>query len=305
MNPVFRRSIVVALALGLIVFFAQRLLNNQFFPRLNEPPPSESKLRSLLKNKEEDLSKNPNDLESLVDRGVVYYWMGPDHYADALNSLNAARKGGAFDERIFYYSGVLYENISLFEEAQRQYERFLNHEPDDHEIRLRLARLLFRMDKWDESISRYLSMIEENGKDLTSIVNCGLAYQKKAELIQSKKAKLAPEEASEVGKLEDQAVIYLERARSLSAELPEGVMFTLSKLYYRKKDWQKATQTAETEVQRDSNAPALLEILAVGYENLNQNEKALDFYVKLSAAAPKNSTAKNKIKNLKKLLKIK
>lgn len=305
MNSVLRRSLVVVLALGFIIFLVQRRANHRFFPRLNDDAPSASKLESLLKDKEEDISKNPNDLKSLVDRGVVYYWMGPAHYADALNSLNAARKGGAFDERIFYYSGVLYENISLFEEAQKQYERFLNHVPDDREIRLRLARLLFRMGKWEESIARYQALVEENGKDFTSVINCGLAYQKISEGLQSKAAKPSPEDAAKIRELEDQAIVYLERATALGANLPDGVGFTLAKLYYRKKEWQKAAQAAEPEHQKGSNDAMLLEILSVSYESMGQNEKALEYYTKWSSAAPRNQTVKNKIKNLKKLLKIK
>ncbi len=287
------------------MFWVQRRSNHRFFPRLNDAPPSASKLESLLKDKEEDLTKNPNDLKSLVDRGVIYYWMGADHYADALNSLNAARKGGAFDERIFYYSGVLYENISLFEEAQKQYERFLNHQPEDREIKLRLARLLFRSGKWEESIARYQALIDDNAKDYTSIINCGLAYQQVAESIQSKNPRPSPEDAAKIRQTEDQAIGYLERAVSLGESLPPGVGFTLAKLYYRKKEWQKAAQAAEPEQQRGSGDPALLEILAVSYENMGQNEKALDYYNKWSAAAPRSQTARTKIKNLKKLLKIK
>lgn len=287
----------------ILFFYFREQKKTVLFPRLGDEALSESKLQSLLKDREEELSKNPNDMKSLVDRGVVYYLMGPDHYADALNAFNSAWKSGAFDERIFYYSGILYENLSLFEEAQKQYERFLNHEPADSEIRLRLARLLFRMGKWEESISRYQAILDENPKDLTSLINMGLAYQKRAEILNA--SKNPPADPEQVKTSEAQAITYLERAAQMAQPLPEGVGTVLAQLHYKAKSWQKAVDHAAPELARNPNDPLLLEILSISYEGLNQNEQALEFYGKWSAAAPRNPVPRNKARQLKKLLNVK
>jgi tetratricopeptide (TPR) repeat protein len=305
-NPAVRNFVLLALLIvaGAVFYARTNRSAPSFFPRVSDSAPSAKTLESKLKRAEARISKNPDDLEAVVDRGVAYYHMGPEHYADALNSFNAAWQAGAFDHRIFYYSGILYENMSFFDEAQRQYERFLHHEPGDREIRLRLARLLFRMGKWDDAVARYQEFLQENDKDVTALINCGLALQKKIELSAAPGRRPTPEEQSKIDGDRTQAIAYLENAAKLQPDLPEGVYGTLARLQSAANQWPGAVSSFEAELKKSPDQPELLDLLGQAYEKNNQADKALDAYNRLAQKKP-TANLTRKIKALKKQLKIK
>ena len=308
MNRFFRNLVLATLAVLLLVSFYNVRHKNSgggYFPRLGSPAPSDESLASRLKSAEAGLAKNPDDLKALVDKGVVYFQMGPDHYADSLNSLNAAWRSGAFDTRIFYYSGVLYENLSLFEESERQYERFLKHEPQDREIQLRLARLLFRMGRWKDSVVYYEKLLAHNPKDLTCLINLGFAHQKQYEADkdkvksgQLKKDQIQAVQAEGQASL-DQAVSYLERASQIEPDLPQGVYLSLSKLYFDKGELEKSVSAGESELKGNAGDKETLQVLAQGYEKLDQKEKTLEILLRLQEGDPENRSYRQKIKTLR------
>lgn len=241
-------------------------------------------------------------MKSLVDKGVIYFMKGPAFISDSLNAFNAAWQSGALDKRIFYYSGILYENLSLFEEAQRQYERFLRHERGDREIRLRLARLFFREGKWDDAISSYQEIAGENQKDVTALINCGLAYAKKFDAMIQEKKKVADKENEEISACIQEGIYYLESASKIQTDLPEGVYLALAKLYWKKEDFEKTVSACNAELKISTNTIEPLQILGNVYEKLNQKENALETYTTLSEKMPQNNSYKSKIKILKKQL---
>lgn len=303
MSPVSRALILAAvIAAASSVFLSVNRTGDSFFPRLGEDPPKTRALESKLKKTDERLALNPNDLQALVDRGVAYFFMGRDHHADALNAFNAAWQAGALDRRIFYYSGVVYEDLTLYEEAQRQYERFLRHEPQDRQIKMRLARLLFKMGKWEDSLARYQDYIQENEKDATSILNCGLAYYKKIEMDLQANKKPTPQDNEAVRTDAGKALEYLEKAARIAPQLPEGIHLSMAKLYNLRQDWERAALSAEAELAVSTAAAAPLKILANASEQLNRPDKALDAYSKLSQLEPRNPAWNRKTRSLKKLL---
>src|SRR5581483_7003288 len=81
-----------------------------------------------------------------------------DYYPDAINELHDAWNGGSPDVRIFYYSGVMYQQLGLYPKAIEQYQRFLRNRPDDAEVRLLMAKLLYqsgRKEDIDEATAQY------------------------------------------------------------------------------------------------------------------------------------------------------
>jgi len=290
-----------------IYYFAPHRSEPQFFPRLEESPPSQTTLEKKLKKSQELYSKNANDLASLVDQGVAYFFMGKETYAQSLNSFNLAWRQGAFDKRIFYYSGVLYENLSLLEEAQKQYERFLKHEPKERQIRLRLARLLWKMQKWNEAILKYQELLKEDPKDITSLVNCGLAFQKNAELLLKKK-KLTQEEKVQLDSFLTQAISNLESASLLETSSPghlltKEVSLTLLQLYKAHQDWEKAVSFSLNLLKKFPEEQELFLILGSSYEALGRQEDAFQIYSKALEKVPKNPFLNQKVRTLKKKLK--
>lgn len=280
-----RRTLFAVLALLSASVYLYTRSREPFFPRLSATGISPRKLENILKRTDDALEKNPADISALVDRGVAHFHMGPEYYDESHDELSEAWRNGAFDERIFYYLGILYENLSVFEEAEKQYRRFLNHEPEDHEIRLRLARLEFRLGNWEEAIEQYQKLARENPKDVTSVINLGLAYQSRYKTESAKKGK-DRKSNGEIGELLNQAVSNLESARALSPELSKGIYLALADAYASSGAWDKAVLAAEAEISKypgetDKDAYG---ILAQAYKKLNRKEdlqRILDLKKKL------------------------
>ena len=296
-------SVILAL-LFVFTYFYKRPVE-PFFPRLSAAGISPSKLERILQKTEGSLEKEPVDLLALVDRGVAHFHMGPEFYDESHDELSQAWRSGAFDKRIFYYLGILYENLSVFEEAEKQYRRFLNHEPKDLEIRLRLARLKFRLGNWQEAIDQYGKLVKENPNDVTSILNFGLAYQFLYKMESSKKGKYRLSE-EKIAELLNQTLLNFESASRLNPELPKGISLALAEAYVSSRAWDKAVRAAETEISKypGQNDKEAYKILAQSYQNLNLSQDLLKTYQKLSSIDPKDRSLPGKIASLKKKLKV-
>jgi tetratricopeptide (TPR) repeat protein len=230
----------------------------------------------------------------------VYFLKGEEHYADALNNFSAAWQAGALDKRIFYYSGILYEHLSLLDEAERQYRRFLRHEPESREIRLRLARLVFNAGKWEEAIQEYQAWLEEHPEDLTALINCGVAYQEMARKVFSDRKASKQEENAKMSSWVQEGSHYLEKAIQLEPDLPEGVYLSLGRLYYYDGKYEPSAQACEKEVLKNPESSEALKVLVLNYNKLKEDEKELETYLKLSKKFPKDESYKRHIIRLQK-----
>ena len=277
-----------------------------FFPRLGGNAPAPEKLERIARKSEAAIAANPQDLTAAVDLGVARYHLGPDHYAKSYNALSRAWTQGAFDERIFYYLGLLNENLSNFYEAEKQYLRFLNHEPRDREIQLRLARLEFRMGNWEKSIEQYKRLADRNPKDVTSLINLGLAYQSQVKAEAADKSKNRKPD-SEIQNHLDQGIAYLEKARDADPSLAKGLFLSLAQMYLEKEQWDKAQTAAQAELIQypGENDIEAYRALALSFEKQNRKETLLDTYQKWERIDPANPGIPRKIRQLKRDLKIK
>lgn len=282
---------------------------NVFFPRVNRTSPPPDRIQRLLKESEKRLALDPENLDALVELGIAYFFMGPERYPDSLNAFNAAWRMSAFDPRLFYYSGILYEEISLFEEAEKQYRRFLKHVPKDREIELRLARLLYRMGKWADSVRYYEQLVKSNPNDVTSTVNLGLAYSRRYEQIRQElstksKPTQKPQKADEPAQtdpsmLMTRAIEFLEKAAKLDPELDEGLHLELAKLYFEKNDWQNCVLACQSELKRKNSDPETLKLITLSYEKLGDKNNAYTFASLWEKSDPKNRQARSKAGQLK------
>ncbi len=297
------------LALAGVWSYRQMRSAGDFFPRVGKTAPSPEQIQRILKDSEKRLTQDPENLDALVDQGVARFFMGPDHYSESLNALNTAWRMSAFDPRIFYYSGILYEDLSLFEESEKQYRRFLKHMPNDREVELRLARLMFRMGKWDESVHYYENLVKANPKDVTSTVNLGLAYARRYQQYQDELAKKpkktqGTEKPAEPGTLDPNALLsraieYLEKASKLDADLDDGLYLELAKLYFAKGDWQNCVNAGFSELKRKSDDAETLKLVTLAYEKLGDKAKAYEFAAQWEKSDPKSRQAHQKVVQLK------
>ena len=198
--------------------------------------------------------------------------------------------------------------MSLFNEAQKQYERFLNHEPNDYEIKMRLARLLFRMNLWEESVQKYKELLQTTPQDATSLINCGLAIQNQYDTLKKDK-KTNP---ADLKNLRQDGISYFEKAIQTQAEMPKGLYLGLAKFYLDSENFDPALAAAEKEWSVEKELPLnaqnseVLLTVAMAHEKLDHKEKALDFYMQLLKINPAaGNKIQSKIRILKKQLNVK
>lgn len=137
--------------------------------RIEFPPIPQ--LNAAITAAQERLKVNPQDISTLVELGTLHFEKGKEFYPDAINELEEARDLGALDPRIFYCLGIMYQDVGLYSFALEEYKRFLRHYPDDKEIRLLEAKLLYKQKNYPEAVGEFErlkfhypgdSLIEEN-----------------------------------------------------------------------------------------------------------------------------------------------
>ncbi len=104
---------------------------------------------------QERLKGDPQDINALVDLGTLHFQKGKQFYPDAINELEQARELGALDTRIFYCLGIMYQEVGLYPFALEEYQRYLRHYPDDKQISLLEAKLLYQQGRYPEAVSEY------------------------------------------------------------------------------------------------------------------------------------------------------
>jgi tetratricopeptide (TPR) repeat protein len=121
------------------------------------------------------LKEDPQDLRALVELGTLHFKKGKDSYPDAVNFLEEARALGALDTRIFYCLGVMYQELGLYPFALIEYRRFLRNHPQDKEIRLLTAKLLYRQGSFLEAAGEYERLRFHHPGDRLIEENLGLS----------------------------------------------------------------------------------------------------------------------------------
>ncbi len=127
---------------------------------------------------QETLKTNPDDLRTLTRLGVLHYQKGTEFYPQAINELEEAHSLGALDPRIFYYLGLMYQDIGFYPFAIEQYQRYLRNFPENKDIRQREAKLLYQAGRYSEASSEYQRLSFRFPKDPVIEENLGLSLWK-------------------------------------------------------------------------------------------------------------------------------
>lgn len=133
--------------------------------------PALPQVNAAIVSAQERLKVNPQDIGALVELGTLHFEKGREFYPDAINELEDARELGALDSRMFYCLGVMYQELGLYSFALEEFKKFLRHYPDDKEVRMLTAKLLYKQASYGDAAAEYErlkfhhpgdSLIEEN-----------------------------------------------------------------------------------------------------------------------------------------------
>ena len=122
--------------------------------------------------------KDPNDIQAFFEAGLLKFQKGPERYIDAISDLETARSGGLADIRLFYYLGQMYQAVGLYDFALEEYRRFLNNRPDDLEVRMLAAKLLFTAGKYPLAVKEYKDLNARQPKNTIVLENLALSRWK-------------------------------------------------------------------------------------------------------------------------------
>jgi len=141
-------------------------------------PASGGQLDKKIAGVEEALKTNPEDLKALFEAGLLKFRKGPAFYPDAIADLEKARQFGLADERLFYYLGVMYQGVGLYDFACEEYRKFLRNRPGDFEVSMRLAKLYYTALRFAEAVRDYEILQLEYPKNPVVLENLTLARWK-------------------------------------------------------------------------------------------------------------------------------
>ncbi|MCX5784103.1 MAG: tetratricopeptide repeat protein [Elusimicrobia bacterium] len=131
-------------------------LEREAFQREEQTSPAlEKRLDRKIALAQERLKTDPEDLKALFNSGLLKFQKGPAFYPDAIADFEKARQLGFSDDRLFYYLGVMYQGVGLYDFAGDEYRKFLRNRPDDFEISMRLAKLDYAAGRFPEAARGY------------------------------------------------------------------------------------------------------------------------------------------------------
>lgn len=175
-------SAVFTAALGIVISgpAARRGgLEREVIAKLGETEPAlGGRLDRKIAGVEERLKTNPEDLKALFEAGLLKFRKGPTLYPGAIADLEKARQLGLADERLFYYLGVMYQGVGLYDFACEEYRKFLRNRPDDFEISMRLAKLDYDALRFSEAARGYEILKLKYPKNPVVLENLTLALWK-------------------------------------------------------------------------------------------------------------------------------
>ena len=138
----------------------------------------EGQLDRKLVRLEERTKNDPNDIQAFFEAGLLKFQKGQDRYIDAISDLETARSRGLADVRTFYYLGRMYQAVGLYDFSLEEYRRFLNNRPDDFEVRMLAAKLLFSSGKYPAAVKEYETLSAGHPGDILVLENLSLSRWK-------------------------------------------------------------------------------------------------------------------------------
>ncbi|MBI3291201.1 MAG: tetratricopeptide repeat protein [Elusimicrobia bacterium] len=250
------------------------------FPRKAADFPFIHRIDQVITKAQEQLTHDPEDLQALTRLAVARFAQGPEHYLEALNVLERARRLGAIDLPLFYYAGVMYEQLALPEYALLEYMKFLRHVPQDFEVRLRAGNLHLKLKQVDQALAQYRTLQRLHPHDPILEFNLALAYQEKG--------------------MTAEALRTLTRLYQRTHQLPPVGFYRLGQLWEQSGDWRQAVAAYQKALQLQPKDIPVMEALARAYLHEGDGTAARALWQEILIIEPKHRGAKLQLASLKK-----
>ena len=148
------------------------------FPRKASDFMQSARLSRRLAELDKTLAAAPEDIQALAEAGRLKYQLGSPRYIEAIADLERARALGLADVRSFYYLGSMYQAVGLYDFAAQEYRKFLNNYPQDPEVRMLLAKLLYAAGDYAGAVKEYETLAKAGTPDAVLLENLLLARWK-------------------------------------------------------------------------------------------------------------------------------
>lgn len=286
-----RSVVVLVLFLGVVFLGVTALVLREAgtFARRRVEFPPRPQLDAAIAEAQERLKADPQDISALVELGSLHFEKGKEHYADGINELEEARDLGALDARIFYCLGIMYQEVGLYSFALEEYRRFLRHHPDDKEIRMLEAKLLYKQGNFSEAVGDYERLKYHHPQDALIEENLGLSLWG--------------------GKAVERAIESFNLLRAAGADPAKRAEFYLGQIYYEQGQFQTALDhLLKCQPQGgDFGIPPekIHAALAMTHQKLGQLPEAKAAWEKVLAAVPGDAKAVAAVRELGRRISIK
>jgi len=285
------KLVVILLAFCGVAFLGVMSLvlrdSGSFSRRKIEFPPL-PQLNASIAAAQERLKIDPQDIGSLVELGTLHFEKGREFYPDAINELEQARELGALDPKIFYCLGIMYQEVGLYSFSLEEYRRFLRHYPDDKEIRMLEAKLLYRQGAYPEAVSEYERLKFRYPNDSLIEENLGLSLWGAKDI--------------------DRALECFEQLKSTGGDQSKRAEFYLGQIAFDKGDFKSALEHLEAApVPEGSGGYGLpvdrvYALLAATDQKLGRAAEAKAAWERVLAATPDDAKAKSALRELNRQL---
>ena len=179
----------------------------------------------------------------------------------------------------------MYQAVGLYDFALDEYRRFLNNRPDDLEVSLLVAKLLFHLGKYPLAVKEYEGLSERNPKNMIVLENLALSRWKNG---QDPKA-------------------TLDIMGGLDAEAAFRAGYVSGRIDYENKDYTAAASKLErvaaefVKYPDFSDRAGLYQMLSDCYVKLKSEARAIDALNELLKINPANDEARSLLARLVKI----
>ncbi len=182
------------------------------------------------------IKESKKDIPLRMDLCEAY--IGLNKYREASDELSKLEVEKPNDVKIYTLLGDVYGKQRVNFEAIKYYNKALGVDANAVETKLKLAKLHFRENQYNDALKQYLDVVRLDSNNLDGLLYCGYIY------FNAGKSNI-----NEYGK----AIFYLQKYIALRPNDFQGFMF-LGKSWHALRSWQNAADNLEKAIAQDDSS---------------------------------------------------